>query len=183
MSEFYFIRHGQTDWNAQGLWQGSIDIELNEAGHQQAAQAATLLSGLSITQIIVSPMKRCLQTLVPIDEQFNVPVSHEIDLRERCFGALNGTPKSEIDDANETILLEYGAEPYQDFLMRTRKAVESHINRDPHTTILFVSHGGVFSALHDALIGIPKSCQNAVPYRFIQENKEWKITEYSSINR
>ena len=61
-----FIRHGETDWNKQGLIQGSIDTDLNETGRAQAAHLAQLMLAkaemLEGFQIICSPQRRAQQT-------------------------------------------------------------------------------------------------------------------------
>ena len=53
--KFLFLRHGQTDWNLQGRFQGHSDIPLNETGLAQARLAAERLSGQGIELIISSP--------------------------------------------------------------------------------------------------------------------------------
>ena len=61
--EFYVFRHGQTDMNLAGRWQGSgIDVPLNETGLQQARQLAEELRYSGIQAVISSPLKRAVQT-------------------------------------------------------------------------------------------------------------------------
>jgi probable phosphoglycerate mutase len=62
MRSFYFIRHGQTDWNAIGRMQGQSDIPLNATGLQQAKEAAEKFVGLDIDRIVSSPLKRASVT-------------------------------------------------------------------------------------------------------------------------
>ncbi len=59
---FWFLRHGETDWNAQGLSQGSIDIPLNATGIAQAAAAAQTLRDRGIASIVSSPLSRARDT-------------------------------------------------------------------------------------------------------------------------
>ena len=63
----YFIRHGETDWNRQGLIQGWIDIALNDTGHMQARAIGKALAALpelaSGFRFIVSPLERTRQTM------------------------------------------------------------------------------------------------------------------------
>ena len=59
---FIFIRHGETDWNRAGLFQGRSDIPLNETGKEQAREAARRLANLSVSKVMVSPLKRAMET-------------------------------------------------------------------------------------------------------------------------
>jgi broad specificity phosphatase PhoE len=56
--EFLFLRHGQTDWNREGRYQGLRDIPLNETGLAQARAAATALAAQRIDRIVASPLDR-----------------------------------------------------------------------------------------------------------------------------
>ena len=59
---FWFLRHGETDWNAQNLSQGNVDIPLNETGLAQARSASLLLRGKGIRSVISSPLSRARVT-------------------------------------------------------------------------------------------------------------------------
>ena len=59
---FWFLRHGETDWNAQGLSQGRTDIPLNAIGLMQAARAAEAMRGRGIATIVASPLDRAYRT-------------------------------------------------------------------------------------------------------------------------
>ena len=60
--EFYFDRHGQTDWNIRHRAQGQTDIPLNAKGLQQAKQAAESVANLKFGTICSSPLSRAIQT-------------------------------------------------------------------------------------------------------------------------
>lgn len=63
MLEVFFLRHGQTEWNAQGnRYCGRTDIELTELGRRQAADVGEQLSGVSFDQVFSSPLKRANKT-------------------------------------------------------------------------------------------------------------------------
>ena len=67
----YFVRHGETDWNVQGLIQGWTDTPLNDKGHGQAkavAQALAEMPELSDAHFVVSPLLRARQTMGHIAE-------------------------------------------------------------------------------------------------------------------
>jgi broad specificity phosphatase PhoE len=88
--EFYFLRHGETDWNKQGIYTGSNDIPLNETGLKQAERASEILKDYPIKSICISPMWRVRQTArFTIDLFGHVPQAID-DLREVCVGELEG---------------------------------------------------------------------------------------------
>jgi broad specificity phosphatase PhoE len=98
-----FIRHGETDWNKQGLIQGSIDTDLNEQGRKQAKDLAKALGAMresySGYEIYVSPQRRALQTLEPIAEALGLnhaAIKRESRLRELEFGVWEGRPFWEL---------------------------------------------------------------------------------------
>ena len=55
-TRFWFLRHGETDWNAKGLSQGNVDIPLNATGIAQAQAAAPMLVNRGIASIVASPL-------------------------------------------------------------------------------------------------------------------------------
>jgi probable phosphoglycerate mutase len=59
---FYFLRHGQTDWNREGRYQGTSNVPLNATGIAQARAAAELLARVKVDRIIASPLFRALKT-------------------------------------------------------------------------------------------------------------------------
>lgn len=92
----YLIRHGQTDWNAEGKIQGSTDIELNETGRQQAACLARGMEKRPVARIFSSPLKRALETAQAIGDSQNVAVEVLDELREVDFGAWEGLTWEEV---------------------------------------------------------------------------------------
>ena len=59
---FYFLRHGQTQWNKDRVTQGQTDTPLNETGRQQAERAAEILRDIPIARIVASPLSRAKHT-------------------------------------------------------------------------------------------------------------------------
>src|SRR4029453_2522660 len=92
------IRHGQTDWNLDGLMQGRTDIPLNDTGREQALVAASAVSGERWDAVVSSPLVRARETAELIATTLGVPLGGEYDeLIEQDFGAAEGTPVSELD--------------------------------------------------------------------------------------
>lgn len=173
MQEFYFIRHGETDWNKQGLWQGSTDTDLNDDGRAQAEASILKLSDLGLTRIVTSPLKRCLQTTDIINTVLKLPVEQHENLRERCFGKLNGKHRDEIGDIEDYDPDEYQVERKTSVIQRATTVIEASFVKYPREKILFVSHGGVFRAVHVHFCGEEQKTGNAVPHHFFQKNGLW----------
>jgi len=101
MTEIWFIRHGETDWNRQRRLQGWQDIPLNEFGVNQASLLAARLREEArhtpIHAIYSSDLQRAHATAVPVSEQLGLRVRVEPGIRERGFGVLEGLDHDRID--------------------------------------------------------------------------------------
>ena len=92
----YIVRHGQTDWNLEGRYQGRIDIELNEKGIEQAEKIKEELKDLKFDKDFSSPLKRAYKTVQIITDKEIITDDRII---ERCNWELEGKLKSETADA------------------------------------------------------------------------------------
>ena len=89
MRKLYIVRHGKTDWNVQGLLQGSADIELNETGISEAKELKKKIDLDKIDLCICSPLKRAKQTAeILVGDQ--VEIIYDDLLFERGFGDYEG---------------------------------------------------------------------------------------------
>lgn len=174
---FYFIRHGETELNRQGIIIGSIDISLNAHGMEQARYAALNLQNEKFDIIISSPRKRALQTSEVISQAIPKPIILESNLVERVWGAAEGQPfdstKSLFDDENTP----EGAEFFTVFSQRIISTVAKHLLSEQGLP-LFVSHGGVFKALVHNLGYEKLNSSNGIPFLFSPpeiQGAKWKI--------
>jgi len=92
---FYFIRHGQTDWNKERRYMGQTDIPLNATGIAQAQTAAQNLQKISFSKIFSSPLQRALQTATIIGQTTNKEVIIIDELKEGCWGVMEGKDKGD----------------------------------------------------------------------------------------
>ena len=160
---FWFLRHGETDWNAQGLSQGNVNIPLNPTGLAQARSAAERLRYRGITSIVASPLSRARVTAEIVGETLALPVRIEDGLREVRFGVKEGQPMSEwFTDWVAGKVTPEGAETFPALRQRAVRAVNHATALPP--VVLVVAHGALFRALRAAM-GIEPlvRTQNAVP--------------------
>lgn len=180
---FYFLRHGETDWNAIQRIQGQTDIPLNPKGLQQAQLAADLLKGVAIDKIIASPLKRAAATAAIVQAQLGSPLHHDEHLVEQHYGSFEGRFRHDIEaelgpEAKNLYwqFLPHDAEPLDAFTKRIATRIEHHLQAEPNKTLLFVGHGGAMGALTYALgLGANHRFANAVPYRFSNMGEGWRM--------
>jgi broad specificity phosphatase PhoE len=160
---FWFLRHGETDWNAQNLSQGSVDIPLNETGLAQARSAALLLRNRGIRQIIASPLSRARVTAEIAAAQLGLPLEFDDGLKEVAFGIMEGKPMSEwFQPWVDGLMTPEGAESFPALTRRAVAAVNRCLDRPP--VVLVVAHGALFRALRGAMGHEPNvRTRNAVP--------------------
>ena len=96
MTRVLLIRHGQSEWNAEGRWQGQADPPLTDLGRHQAVHAARNLG--SVDAVVASDLQRASETALIIGEALGVgPVVLEPGLRERDAGEWSGLTRAEIE--------------------------------------------------------------------------------------
>ena len=149
------IRHGQSEWNAAGRWQGRADPPLTMEGRRQAAAAAQVLGAFDA--VVSSPLQRATETAASIVEHLGIgPVLTEPDLMERDAGEWQGLTRAEIE-MTWPGFLEHGQrppayEPDDVMLVRVLGALGRIADRAKETDgeILVVAHGGVVYTLEEA---------------------------------
>ncbi|HJL91210.1 MAG: histidine phosphatase family protein [Acidimicrobiales bacterium] len=153
MPKLLIVRHGQSEWNALGRWQGQADPPLTEVGENQAKKATNKL-GL-FDSIVASPLQRAKNTASIISEITGVgPVTTEVGLIERDAGPWQGLTRIEIEKGWPGFLdsgqRPDGYESNPDLLLRIfavlRKISKSSRISD---SILIVSHAGIVHALEN----------------------------------
>lgn len=93
--KIYLVRHAKTDWNDKGLWQGNVDIPLNEEGFEQAEKLAERFANMSIQSVYTSPLTRSYQTAEIIAKKFSLSPIEEPLLRECEISLWNGLTMKE----------------------------------------------------------------------------------------
>lgn len=145
-AHIYLLRHGETDLNALGVLQGSIEEPLNDVGRRQAQDAARVLAGLGIERIISSPQSRARQTADIVAEVLHLNIEENVLLRERDWGIYEGRPIGERNEEGA------GVELLANLNARACQAFES-ITGDLAAPCLVVTHSGFIKALLTQLCG------------------------------
>ncbi len=174
--KFWFLRHGETDYNARGLSQGALDISLNANGRAQAQTAGQLLAGRGIVGIVSSPMIRTRETTEIVNDWLKLPVSFEPDLREVIFGGMEGKPLVPwFHDWMDGSYAPDGAESFAELTARVGKVMASILARPG--PLLIVAHGGVFRAIRGLLgLDFEGLTPNAQPLLCEPRNDGWRVT-------
>jgi broad specificity phosphatase PhoE len=157
------IRHGQTDWNKIGRWQGHTDIPLNDRGHQQARLLAHRLATWPISVIYTSDLKRAVQTADPLGAKLGLVPIKEPALRERNGGFFQGLTREELQArfgeewrrVRQDGLAPPNGESDLDLAMRVEAAFQQMVNRHKGDMIAMISHGGALKVLISHILGLP----------------------------
>jgi len=152
MTELWLVRHGQTDWNVQGRYQGQADPPLNATGLAQAERAAEALAGRAYGAIYTSDLQRARVTAEIIGRHLGMEVLVDARLREVNQGAWEGMLSTEIQThyagewaARQRDRLHFrppgGGESAHDVASRLWAAVDDLVARAPAEPLILVSHG------------------------------------------
>jgi broad specificity phosphatase PhoE len=184
LSRLLILRHGETDYNRQGRYQGSTDIELNEQGLVQARQAAADLARVPLDQIVSSPLRRALETARIVAESAGTEVETMAEFAERNMGAFEGLTRDQIHqrypeyDGWMVTRQFYAAPPdgesLLDFSIRLTTGLEILKGLYSQQNILLVCHGGVARSIH----GIMRRVSNEHLFSYNLQNCETDMYEW-----
>jgi broad specificity phosphatase PhoE len=155
------VRHGETDWNRDGRWQGHSDTHLNDVGREQAVRVAGELDGVDV--VYASDLARARETAEIVAARLGLPVRVDERLRERSFGAWEGKTAPEIEaefrDAHARWLAGEGpgaedAEAFGDFAARVQGFLADMLAAHPDETVLVVAHGGSIRVIQALASGL-----------------------------
>lgn len=154
----FIARHGVTQHNLDGRATGQIDAPLSALGERQAEALADRIASWQFDAIIASDLKRAHATANAVAARRSDTVELDADLREIDMGSWSGKPyadwtKSERDqftdmerDASGSVSAP-GGESFGDVAQRVERALRRTRERLPDGTALWVTHGGVISAV------------------------------------
>ena len=167
MTDFIFIRHGETDWNRQQRFQGQIDVPLNDLGQAQARQLGARMAEEPAEHLICSDLQRAQQTAAPLAAAWQAAPVLLPGLREQCFGVLEGLDVPTIKARHPELWLQWlehradfalpGGENLRQVHARVMEAVKALAEAHPGRRLAVVTHGGVLDMLWRTAHGLPLS--------------------------
>lgn len=159
-----FLRHGQTEWNVLGRWQGQTDVALNDLGREQAREIAPAIAASGFSRIVASDLARAFETATIVAA--GAPVAAEPRFRERGLGEGEGLTFAEVSarfadtpavfDVHVDLPHLLDAESYDAVVARTTQAaLELLADLAEDESVLVVAHGGAIRAAIAGLLGWP----------------------------
>ncbi|MGF1451074.1 MAG: histidine phosphatase family protein [Opitutales bacterium] len=193
------VRHGETEWNTQGRYQGQLDSPLTPLGIAQAEALGLRLADEPIDASVISDLPRAQHSADLLLAGHPLTPRHfEPRLRERHFGAFSGLTRAEAmarDPASEArylagdpdFRLPGGGESLRDVQERTCSAIDAWADRYDGQTVLAVAHGGVLSVFLRAVLRIPLEVPrgyvvpNAALNIFEREQRVWRLRTWGDL--
>ena len=158
LTRLCLVRHGETEWNAEGRVQGQTDIPLGSLGRAQARAAANVLAANDFSAIYSSDLLRVRQTAEPAAQRLALPVKLDAQLRERHYGIFECLLYT---DVRLRYPLEYArfhakdpefdfgtGESLRSFFERSIAAVKGIADQHRGEQILVFTHGGVLDMVY-----------------------------------
>jgi alpha-ribazole phosphatase len=184
MTMFYLVRHGQTDWNKEGRYQGQADTPLNAAGEEQARLLAGKFDGIQIDAVYSSDLQRARRTAEAIGQALQLPVQLDVRLREINHGVWEGMLFTDImrqyaaeikeREMNPLEARAPGGESVLEVAERVLTAAESIAIMHPDETVILVSHGLALAVLACAGHGYPLT----EVFKHVPENAQPDLIEW-----
>ena len=167
-------RHGETDWNRDGVFQGHADPPLNETGREQARDLARRLVDVDVDVVYSSDLRRAFQTAEIVASAKGLPVHADAGLREVDVGSWSGLTRAEIAERFPGVERHDG-ETEEAHRARVVEAVTRIVRAHPGESVLVVSHGGSLRALRRHALGeAPFVLRNCEYYRLAFETGAYR---------
>ena len=166
----FLSRHGQTDWNVKGLFQGVTDIPLNDVGIGQAQALAESMMGSGVKRVFTSELSRANLTGQIVADKLGIPCEKIPGIQEIGLGIWQGYTWEEIQKKWPEVAYRWTQEPltfcmengetYQHLIDRFVAAIHK-ILRENQEDVMVVSHGGCLHTIFCVMDGVElKNMQN-----------------------
>jgi broad specificity phosphatase PhoE len=167
MTRLVIWRHGRTEWNASDRTQGHIDVDLDDAGVEQAVAAAPRLAEYKPELIVSSDLRRAARTADALAALIGLSVEYDVRLRERNFGPWQGLTSTEIRErypeqwtrlGSAASIIDPGIETLDHMVERVGGAFRDAAERvGPDGTAVLVTHGGSARVACGTLLNWPQA--------------------------
>jgi probable phosphoglycerate mutase len=195
-------RHGRTEWNASGRFQGQLDPPLDEVGAAQAMAAAKALTTLEPDLVVASDLQRAAATGMTLADAAGCPIRFDDRLRETSLGTWEGLTRAEVEQRYPedyaawtagTLQRRGGGETREEVAQRMLPVVaelESETTEagEPVDTAVIATHGGAALGLVGALVGLPREHWGALAVlgncrwaELKRTRKGWRIAAYNAM--
>jgi broad specificity phosphatase PhoE len=155
-------RHGESDWNRDGRWQGHADRPLTDRGREQARELAERLATTDVDAVYSSDLERARETAAIVAEPHRLTVQELPALREVDVGSWSGMTRAEAEKRFPDAYRRWthgiegwdDGETYEQLGKRVVSAVLEIAERHLGDRVLLVAHGGSIRAIHAAALGV-----------------------------
>ena len=149
MTTLLLVRHGETDWNADGRLQGQTNRPLSDFGRQQARRLADELATEDFEAIYSSDLARARETAEIVGARVGLPVELDPDLREKDWGTWEGLTAVERDRVE---FVGESTEAHQERILLALRRISARHPGDGR--VLVVTHGGSMRRVQTAALGM-----------------------------
>ncbi len=166
-------RHGETDWNREGRWQGHADRSLNAAGRQQAVALAARIASLAPTALYSSDLARAWETAAEVQAATGLEPVPAPGVREVDVGKWTGFTRAEVEAQFPERYLAYredagtgypGGETFATLKRRSTDTVERICEaHDDGDVVVVICHGGTIRALASEALGLARAGRVLAP--------------------
>ena len=167
MGQFYWVRHAESDWNAEDRLCGRTDAPLSERGRLQARRLAERFAALPVEALYTSPLRRAVETAELIAERHGIQPVVEPRLVELNYGAWEGMTFAEILQRDGGIFHAWDADPAavatpagesgEEALARTTPFLDTLRGRHPQGNAVVVSHKTISRLMVCYVLGLSPS--------------------------
>ena len=171
------LRHGQTDFNRDGIWMGrKLDASINETGKAEIEQIIPEIRSLNPQLIISSPMKSTKERAEIIKRALNIPIEFDDRIIEIDVGSLSGRHREEAATLANISLEEarheyrmgkydyvpFGGESADNILERTKEFLKD-LGQRGKKCVVIMSHGGLIRSMHRVIVGDLSLADRGIP--------------------
>lgn len=150
----FVVRHGRTDWNAQKILQGHLDVPMNRDGDEQAAKVGSYLQHVPLDSVVTLDLRRCTATASHIVQHHpHLAAVETAKLRERNMGKVQGMPLAEALRLHGENFRDFGEKEHE-LTARVGEVWDAAVKAaaaEGHTNVVLCTHGGVVTAFTNHL--------------------------------
>ena len=185
--DFYIFRHGETDENLAGRWQGqSVDFPLNKTGEKQAEELAEKIKDAGLEVIYSSPLKRAYQTAVAVAAKTGIKIVTMPEFIEGGLGVCEGMHRQQVAEKypeiwnewyGENMIMETrwpGGESKQEMQQRMFNGINKLLDI-PEKVIGIASHSGSMRYFFLAFGYGPHKMENTALFHLVYEDGNWAL--------